>query len=165
MNEKTSVFLDESRKTISGKIIGDNTANSFSGMVLYGTALPSNINVFSNLTDGMIGLEDAGVREQVKQVLSYLYLSLLWAHKQKTLNSCFLSRVNIVQQSDKSALLEWSFQDFRVGFTLESNSTESSYFIISQNKNTGSLIVDTQKLNVDVSKSIDKIVKYVLENT
>jgi hypothetical protein len=70
-----------------------------------------------------------------------------------------------VQQEDKTALLEWNFQDFRVGFTLEPNKAESSYFVVSQDKNTGVFKTSTQRLDADSYRSVDRIVDYVLENT
>ena len=162
-NGKTSGFLNNANERVITKTIS-NTANSFSGAEPYGTVLPFNINVFSILAEGITDLENSVVKEQVKQVLLHLYLSLQKAHKKKNLNN-YLSRINLVQQGDMAALLEWSFQDFRVGFTLESDKTESSYFLVSQDKNAGSFIIDTHKLDTDVSRSVDRIVEYVLENT
>jgi len=163
MSYKTSAFSNEANERITRKTIG-NTSNSFSGAEPYGTMLPSNINIFSSLAESIIGLEDPSVKEQAEQVLLYLYLSLRRACKQKILSN-YLSRINLVQQEDKAALMEWNFQDFRIGFTLESNKDESSYFVVSQNKNTGSFMTDTQKLDTTVSRSVEKIVEYVLENT
>jgi hypothetical protein len=141
-----------------------NTSNSYSGINPYGTVLPSNINVFSALTEKISGLENPAVTEQVKQILLYLYLSLQRAYRFKPIGN-YLSRMNLVQQEDKAALLEWSFQDFRVGFTLEPVQTESSFFVVSQDKRAGALMADTQKLDSNISMSVDKIVEYVLENT
>lgn len=142
----------------------NNTTSSFASTDPYGTVLPSNLNVFSSLTASIAALEDAAVAEQVKHVLTNLYLSLQRASRRKSINN-YLSRINLIQQSDKAALLEWSFQDFRVGFTLEPNKNESSYFVVSQDKIAGSFMADTQKLDDGISNSVDKIVEYVLENT
>lgn len=141
-----------------------NTTSSFASTDPYGTVLPSNLNVFSNLAASIAELEDTVVAEQVRRVLSCLYLSLQRASRRKTINN-YLSRINLIQQGDKAALVEWSFQDFRVGFTLEPEKKESSYFVVSQDKSAGSFMADTQKLDDDISRSVDKIVEYVLENT
>jgi len=141
----------------------DNTINSFANAAPYGVVLPFNINVFSSLKTSVSDLEDAAVAEQVGKVLSNLYFSLQKASRQKIPNK-YLSRINLVQQEGKAALLEWNFQDFRVGFTLEPDKNESSYFVVSQDKTAGSFMADTQKLD-DISWSVDKLVEYVLENT
>jgi len=140
------------------------TTNSFAGTDPYGTVLPSNLNVFSNLAASIAELEDTEVEKQVRRVLSSLYMSLQKASRRKNINN-YLSRLNLIQQEDKAALLEWSFQDFRVSFTLEPDKNESSYFYVSQDKSTGSFKADTQKLDADISRVVDKIVEYVLENT
>jgi hypothetical protein len=160
---KTSSFFDEANQRIVRKPIG-NTSSTFSGIEPYGVVLPSNINVFSSLAERISALENPEVMEQVKQILLHLYLSLKKANTLKTLNN-YLSRVNLVQQDDKAALLEWSFQDFRVGFTLEPEKDESSYFVVSQDKDAGSFMADIQKLGTDISRPIGRIVEYVLENT
>jgi hypothetical protein len=93
-----------------------------------------------------------------------LYHSLRRLSKSQVITN-YLSRLNLVCQEDGSALLEWNFQDFRVGFTLEPNEDESSCFIVSQDKNKNLFSADTQKLDVNNSASIDEIVGYVLGNT
>lgn len=160
---KTSAFLNEANEKTIRTTIG-NTSNSYATTEPYGMVLPSNIDVFSSLTTSFLSLEDTEVVKQVREVLLNLYLSLRKAGKHKPISN-YLSRMNLVQQEDKAALLEWNFQDFRVGFTLEPDRTESSYFVVSQNKNAGSFMADTQKLDTDVFRLVDKIVEYVLENT
>jgi len=142
----------------------ENTTSTFSAKESYGTVLPTNIDVFSGLTQKVTGLDNSEVALQVKQVILCLYLSLQKAHRKKSLSN-YLSRINIVQQEDKAALLEWSFQDFRVGFTLEPEKSESGYFVVSQDKSAGSFMTDTQKLDDNISRTVDSIVEYVLENT
>ena len=160
---RTSAFLNRANEKITMNAIG-NTSNSCSDADPYGTELPSNINVFSNLTEDITRLEDSSVKDQVMKVLFFLYLSLRRAFKQKTLSN-YLSRINLIQQEDKAALIEWNFQDFRVGFILERNKSESSYFMVSQDKSTNSFMTDSQKLDTDTSVPVEMIVKYVLDNT
>ncbi|MDR1205126.1 MAG: hypothetical protein LBL26_06550 [Peptococcaceae bacterium] len=162
-HDRTSSFCNEVNQRVVRKTVGKTSASA-SDVEPYGIVLPTNINIFSSLSDRMAGLEDHEVTEQVRQVLIYLYRSLQRAYRRKPLNN-YLSRMNLVQQDDKAALLEWNFEDFRVGFTLEPVRSESSFFVVSQDKSAGSLMADTQKLDADISRSVDQIVEYVLENT
>jgi hypothetical protein len=162
-NDKTSGFYNEDNQNVVWRAIG-KTSGSASGIEPYMVVLPSNINVFSSVSEKVADLEDKVVSEQVNQTLLCLYLSLQKANKWRGLNN-YLSRLNLVQQEDKAALLEWNFQDFRVGFALEPEKSESSYYIVSQDKEMGFLETEMQKFDADISCSVDKIVEYVLENT
>jgi hypothetical protein len=160
---RTSSFLNETNKNIK-QITIDITSNSYEDNTPYGTVLPSNINVFSSLAARLLTIENQDVIQQVKQTLLYIYRALQKANVQRKINN-YLSRINLVQQQDMAALLEWNFENFRVGFTLEPNRDESSYYIISQDNSIEAFQVDTQKINPDFSRPVEKIVKYVLENT
>jgi hypothetical protein len=123
--------------------------------------LPLNANVFSSLTTDYLAFESAEVVDQLETVLKSLHRALQNAHKDHPIDH-HLSRVNLVQLEDKSALLEWNFQDFRVGISLEPNRAESSYYIVSQDKSTGALMTDTQKLDHGFSTPVNKMVRFVL---
>lgn len=162
-NDRTNGFFNDTIQKVDRKT-ESKTSDSVLGIEPYSIILPANINVFSGLSDKFARLENREVMQQVALVILYLYQSLQEAYKYGALNN-YLSRMNLIQQDDKAALLEWNFQDFRVGFTLEPIKTESSYFMVSQDKSTSSFRADTQKLDADISRSIGKIVTYVLENT
>ena len=162
-NDGTSTFLDERNNRPILRTL-NITTNSYSDVEPYRTVLSSNIDVFSSIAMSISRLEDLEVTKQVQQVLLNLYLSLQKESKYKTISN-YLSRMNLVQEDDKTALLEWNFEDFRVGFKLELDKKESSYFIVSQDRSTGSFSANTQKLSPDLLSTIKKIVEYVLENT
>lgn len=159
----TSAFVDDLNKH-SIIVTWSKTTNSYSGIEPYKTVLPSNINVFSRIYSNILKLEDPEVTKQVHQVLLNLYLSLQKISKYQSIEN-YLSRINLVQMEDKTALLEWNFEDFRVGFNLEPDKNDSSYFIVSQDKRVGHLLANTQKIGADLWKIVEKIVEYVLENT
>lgn len=142
----------------------NHTSNSLVNVEPYAVPLPFNINIFSNLKVNLSELENSVVAEQVKQVLVKLYHALKRENEQKIIDN-YLSRLNLVQQENKAALLEWNFQDFRVGFALEPDKRQSSYFIVSQDKTSESFTMDAQMLNPELSHSVDRIVDYVLGNT
>jgi hypothetical protein len=162
-DDKTSDFLNKDNQALVNESVG-NTSTSFSGIDPYIIELPANINIFESLTDSISTLTDDEVIKQTRQVLGRLYFSLQRKSKNKALDN-YLSRINLVQREDNSILLEWNFQDFRIGFTIEPQKDESAFFIIAQDKNKGSFSADAQKLNTDSFTPIDEIVGYVLENT
>lgn len=159
----TSAFVDDLNKH-SIIVNWSKTTNSYSGIEPYKTVLPSNIDVFSRIYNNILKLEDPEVTKQVQQVLLNLYLSLQKISKHQPIEN-YLSRINLVQQDDKTALLEWNFEDFRIGFNFELDKNDSSYFIVSQDKSTGHFSADTQKISADLLGVVEKIVEYVLENT
>ena len=161
--DKTSAYLNESNANVK-QINVNNTSNSYLNTNIYPVMLPLNVDVFSSLSKSIITLEDEEVAKQVKKILSCLYLSLKKAINNKSISN-YLPRLHLTQQDDMSALIEWNFQNFRIGFILDTNKDENYFFMISQNKIMNSYKSDLQKLDVDNFVYMDEIIKYVLENT
>ncbi|MDR0518312.1 MAG: hypothetical protein LBH25_14865 [Fibromonadaceae bacterium] len=165
MKYQTSAFSNGTNRNIFKNAIGNtSTSISFSDVKPYETPLPSNINVFSEVKECVARLEDSSVKYQAKYILSNIYLLLQSAYKKRKISNR-LSQIILVQQEDKSVLMEWIFQYFRIGFLLESDKTYSSYFVVSRSANDELFMPSTQKLDVDTPKSIEEIVEYVLGNT
>jgi len=160
---KTSAYLDESNANVK-QINVNYTSNSYLDANIYPIMLPVNVNVFSSLSESIMTLEDKEVAKQVNKILSCLYLSLKKAINNKSISN-YLPRLHLTQQDDMSALIEWNFQNFRIGFILDTNKDENYFFMISQNKIMNSYKSDLQKLDVDNFVYMDEIIKYVLENT
>jgi hypothetical protein len=142
----------------------DFTLASFDTPNPYITILSDDLNIFSGINRSVIELENTEVREQVESILSLLYLALLRASQQKYLNN-YLSPLNLNQQEDKAALLEWSFEKFRIGFLLEPDSEKSFFFQVSQDEKSGTFNSERRRLGDDVPHIVNKIVEYVLNNT
>ncbi|MDR1487904.1 MAG: hypothetical protein LBT62_07960 [Deltaproteobacteria bacterium] len=144
----------------------EDTSNSCLAFEPYALALPSNIDVFSSLNNDSLAVfkDDEAVLEQVKQVLRNIYLGLQAADKLRPIRTR-LSRLCLVRLEDEAALLEWNFQDFRVGFSLEPDKTQSCYYIVSQDKSVGSFFTYSQRLGADnMAGPVETLVKYVLAN-
>jgi len=143
----------------------DPSAECQANYILYDMPLPSNINVFSKVKKNITQLKDPSVKQQADYILSNIYLLLQNAYKRRKCLSNRLPQINIVQQEDNSALMEWSFQNFRIGFMLESDKAYSCYFVVSQGENDNLFMPPAQKLDVDTPRSVKEIVEYVLRNT
>jgi len=165
MNYQTSAFSNGTNKNILKNAIDDtSTSISFSNVKPYETPLPSNINVFSRVKECVAHLEDPSVKYQAKCILSNIYLLLQSAYKKRKISNR-LSQITLVQEEDKSVLMEWIFEYFRIGFLLESDKAYSSYFVVSRGISDDLFMPPAQKLDVDTPKSVEEIVEYVLRNT
>ncbi|MCL1804083.1 MAG: hypothetical protein FWG30_10730 [Eubacteriaceae bacterium] len=163
LNNKTSAFLSEmTHPTIN--VISNTTSSSYNNAMQYCTLLPSNLNVFANVADGIGKLEDHGVAMQVQKVLSNLYTALQAASSNQIIDN-HLSLLHLAQQDDRSALVEWNFQDFRIGFSIELDKDESSYYVVTQDRDLKAFEMGTYKLESNNSSTFEKIVEFVLGNT
>ncbi|MDR2200202.1 MAG: hypothetical protein LBR53_12300 [Deltaproteobacteria bacterium] len=126
--------------------------------------LPSNINIFISIYKTFSLLTNPVVSEQVRAVLKGLFRPL------KIINDIVpiinvLPQLNLVQLEDKSALLEWNFENFRFGFKFYNDITDNNcYYVTNDDINncfyTESYIIDELFLN-----NIHKIIYFVLKNT
>jgi hypothetical protein len=171
MNTNTSVSvtsnqtsgINKSKRTVKFQM-PMQTTDSFSLNTSYRMKLPSNIDVLSKLSEAVVSLSNADVKKHTFDVLNMLNSSLREINNYSNLSN-YLSRINVIEQIDSAALIEWSFQNFRVGFSIEPDMNESSYFIVSEDKSTGSFIADTKKVGSEIDAAIEKIVEYVIRNT
>lgn len=76
--------------------------------------------------------EDADIASQAKEILLIL---------QRTITTCYhgftfdqLPSLHAVNVEDGSTLIEWIFDDFRIGFSVEKERDESSWYLVSSKK-------------------------------
>lgn len=142
----------------------DQTSDSYSMLSSYQTLLPHNIDVFSVITDALQTLTNPTVKDEtivfLGRVNAYLQTVSLTSHATN-----YLSKLNLIEQDDGVVLIEWNFQNFRIGFLIEPKNEESSYYIISEDKEIGSFMAETRRIGRRYDEVIEKIVRYVLENT
>ena len=109
------------------------TNDSFNINSAYYTKLSVNIDAFSKLSEKIISLTDFEVKNLSISIIRTIYFFLQNANIFNNLNN-YLSRLNIIEQDDSSALIEWNFQNFRIGFSVEPKIADSSYFIVSEDR-------------------------------
>jgi hypothetical protein len=159
---KTSAFTSTINDVIISELV-NKTTNSYNNSDPYAIALPSNIDIFSNIDLNKHRFNNT-VDKQIKQILANLYSSLQNTSRKKIVSNS-LPKLSLVKQEDLSALLEWNFKDFRVGFTSDHESAKSGYYIVSQDKSLDSVNIDAKEFDKNIQVIINKIVNYVLENT
>ena len=128
----------------------------------YAVKLPSSVDVFSALSENIDTLTDPNVKRQVIRILGIVdhILQQQIAGDGNIQNR--LSKLHVIEQEDFSALIEWNFQHFRVGFLVEPEETESSYYWVSENKSRGSFKADSEKVGDDLDRFVVSIVEYVI---
>ena len=161
--------------TGSGTTSGIKTANHFSKQLptqtstlsnnyFYMQKLPTNIDVLSKVYTSINSLSDKSVKNYSINLLNLIYLSLSKANDSGNITN-YLSRLYFSEQEDKSALIEWNFENFRIGFSVEPNVEESSYYFVSQDRELGRFTTDTRRINNNAEMIVDALVNYVLGNT
>lgn len=121
--------------------------------------LSSNLDIFKNITPVINEISNLFLRECLINFISTFTQVLSTI---QTISN-FLPPMDI-QTEDDSIFLEWIFKDFRVGFTMAENETESMWFIIT-NRNLEEFSVTGDLVKRDYQLLITRILKYVLENT
>jgi hypothetical protein len=121
--------------------------------------------VFTRLSKAVDSLSNIDVKNYTITILEALNKALQNINNYNKNISKYLSKLNVIEQADLAALIEWNFQNFRVGFSVESDLSESSYFIVSEDKSMGSFNANSQKIGLDKDIAIEKILEFVLENT
>ena len=107
---------------------------------------PQDYSVVKPVLDIIRTTTDASVAAQALKLLSTFHELLLILH-QNGFPVRYLPPLHAVNISDGSILIEWIFADFRIGFTIESNSRQSGWYFVSngglgQSSNSG-LIANT----------------------
>lgn len=129
----------------------------------YSVAFPSNFDVFDGINVKLQEVDDEEVSQNTEQFINKFNSEL------QRINSYYdfqnaLPRFSLLHDDDGSVCLEWPFPDYRIGFVIDKNIDESSWFLVA-NKKMEELWTSGQ-LNIEKPEMpIRKILKYVLENS
>ncbi len=127
--------------------------------------LPSNLNILTSASDAIRKIADPEKqRDVVKFLLSMQNILLTNRFALDSIGSVPPLRINI--NEDDSVLIEWIFRDFRIGFSIETNRSQSNWYLVS-NKNLNQ--VDFSGLlsskDQDIDELLTSIIAFVLSNT
>jgi hypothetical protein len=93
----------------------------------------SDVNFLANVEKNLSTIKDPNVKNStIILIIKILKIVTLYFNYQN--ESKFLPALNFNQLDDNSVLMEWIFKDFRIGFSIEPNSEESSWYLIANNK-------------------------------
>jgi hypothetical protein len=126
---------------------------------------PVNIDIFpSQLTKMLNTLSDDDVQEQACEIIHSLYHILNNLRSRERFTN-YLAKLHVTEQEDKTGLIEWNFEKFRIGFSIAPDKKMSSYYLVSDDRVTDTFIMKTKRLGANRYNTLKHLVNYVLENT
>ena len=102
-----------------------------------------------------------------KTLFLNIFLSLgmvLTKYYSQSFEISHLPPLHVVIADDGSILIEWIFTDFRIAFSIETNLSESSWFLVT-NKKLEEIAKSGYISSDNLEGLIDEIVHFVIENT
>jgi len=99
------------------KFFPDTTGVGFSSC--YSLGLPNSINIFASIskTFSIESIANSFVKAKVMQILNALNESIANIPDINNLDR-YLAKLHLVEQEDKSILIEWNYRNFRIGFVV-----------------------------------------------
>lgn len=124
--------------------------------------LPADVDIFRKAIPNLANLKNKKVRQFTINLLHTLQ-KILIINIDRLCFSGSLPPLQFLLDKDDSLLLEWIFKDFRIGFIIEPNVSESSWYFVSNSK------MNEQSasglLNVsDYEQSLHYLISFVLAN-
>lgn len=146
------------------KVVDDKTTESVLSKKYYQLKLPANVNVVEKAMQSLSSITNLSVREQTSKLLMLIYNTLQEVVDVSKVSNR-LSTLHLTERDDQSALLEWNYESFRIGFSLEPKEEDSNYYIVSENKEVGSFCAETYRLGENYKEAINVLANYVIRNT
>jgi hypothetical protein len=154
-----------SGNTLQYQTLIDSTNKDLISTFRYNIKLPKNIDIFNDIIKSINTIETQEMREFIKKLIYSLKYLLIINNDSNTISN-HLSNIKMSQINDGSVLLEWIYDNFRIGFSVEPNIIDSSYYIVTDDNVNGSYMSISKHLRVDEFDSILKdILQFVLRNT
>jgi hypothetical protein len=124
--------------------------------------VPRYFNLISNALDKLKSFKVDAVKKQAENVLINIayFLSIYPINLDNKFN-----KILITELEDSSAMIEWIFDSFRIGFSLEADPHDASYFFVSNDKSTGIYNAYSKPLNDNIQELLSAVVGYVIGNT
>jgi hypothetical protein len=130
----------------------------------YQTNLPSSINLFSSIINRAYSIENEKIKFNALYLINSIKRNLITHNMINTINNN-LSKLSLNEVDDDGVLIEWNFDRFRIGFTIE-NDKESNYFIVSNDLNRGDFYSESHTIkNNEYDYVANDIVNFVVRNT
>jgi len=126
--------------------------------------LPANLNIFSGTSDVIQKIADSDKQKDVVKILQAFQNVLLEKRfALDTIGSLPPLQININKEDD-SVLIEWIFRDFRIGFSIEANRSQSNWYLVS-NQNLNQLDYSGLLPWQDLDELLTTLIAFVLSNT
>ncbi|GAB6393327.1 MAG: hypothetical protein MdMp014T_2700 [Treponematales bacterium] len=148
--------LLKSRNSVG--MTGADTGNS------YNLGLPISLNIFAEISKSFSikDISDNDVRAKTIEILNTLNKSIVAIPDVFNIQNCF-SKLHLVEQEDKSVLIEWAYRNFRIGFVVCTPVDDSYYFFVA--KNADAFESKSTKIGDNLNILTQELVQYVIRNT
>jgi hypothetical protein len=96
-------------------------------------SMPIGLDIFKPALEVVRNKKNANIADAVVTVLSTLQKQIMTL-QQPNIESFYLPQLYAHSVDDGSVLLEWVLPDFRIGFNIEPEMSESSWYLVSNDK-------------------------------
>ena len=111
-------------------------------------------------------LKNTAVREYTSKLVTLLLNVLYSAYEAQQFAKPLteqLAKLHITEDDrDDSAMIEWNFENFRIGFCVETDISKSCYFFVYNDKQKDRTLTDAQTISDDLIQLIKSVVQFVL---
>jgi hypothetical protein len=163
-------FDDQGTVGYEGPFIQEHASNEYpfidstGGDELYvASIVDSSINdIIKEAVANLEQIENAEMKELILMIFGKLSMKIRLS--ELTSKTHYLPPIRLFKMEDESILIEWMFHNFRIGFSVEEDINESSWYFIS-NKNMEDQGQAGFVREVDIDILLDKFVTYIAINT
>ena len=163
----TSGYLSREDSPFDNQQLPTPDSSSTSGSIASQSPVIKDIlgssHVLHEVTNSIDQIINQDVRTSVLDFL-LIFQNVLQSYDPKTIDSGSLSPLRLAPAEDGSALVEWIFKDFRIGFSFEPDPQESSWYLVS-NQNMGEVNSSGALDSVDISSLITNMINLVQGNS
>lgn len=162
-----SVYLQEtdSRSIVPEKFY-ISQVNQTIGSSIYHNFFPITLEdniIYGALNTPLKQLQNQEVVKEAKKLLLTIN-KIVKKFQQYGFDLYFLPLLHTFPVDDGSLLIEWIFEDFRIGFSLEQESSESSWYLVT-NPKFGEISASGYLSDVDNEKIVIWLLNFILVNS
>jgi len=159
----TAIDVNKNKHSINKNIITPSMSKNIQGgrSVAHSYTITNTlIDIFSEAINIVVNIVDETVRVQAIDVLNKI------ARYLQNLNTAprNFRKLSAVQNEDGSCLIEWHYEKFHIGLSLEPNENDSYYFMVSIDESINSIDSKTRRINGEIDIIINDIVQFVINN-
>jgi len=164
-NSETSTgFEKKSRPELKQTISNDVTSFSIDDIEYY-SSLPQNVDIFKGVNLKITEIENESIKKCVYEFLN-IFRFIIEKNNRIMRFDNNLPKLKMEITEDGAALIHWNYKHIRIGFAFEEPIEESSYYLVFDNKVTGSYFSKSEFLDRNnFHVIIEKLLMFVLETT
>lgn len=107
--------------------------------------------------------ENQSVAKEARRLLAAIH-EMISSFQHFGFDLDYLPSLHAFNVEDESILVEWIFNDFRIGFTIEPNPRDSGWYLVS-NRNLGEISASGYITGLDIKNVILWLLNFILSNS